>query len=96
MIPFLTRYSARSVASISGVSAASILSGNVVNVDSTRPAISRLSFSVFTCSSIGSTLSCKSLLYVDGMPLRVIISPVIWPKTLPHLPRRSSKESPAM
>lgn len=62
LIPFLTRYSARSVASISGVSAASILSGKAVRVESTRPAIRRLSFRVFTCSRMGSTLSCRSLL----------------------------------
>lgn len=79
---------------MSGDKAASILSEDIVIVDNTRLAMRRLSFRVFTCSSNGSTLSCKSLLYVDGIPLIVIMRPAIWPNTLPDLPRRSSNESP--
>jgi hypothetical protein len=42
---------------------------------------------------MGSTDSCRSLLYVDGMPLTLIMRPVIWPKARPALPRISSSES---
>ncbi|KAL7350976.1 hypothetical protein ACKS0A_08611 [Histoplasma ohiense] len=79
---------------MSGVRASRILSGKTVRVDSTRVAMSKLSFSVLMCSRSGSTLSCRSLLYVDGMPLMVIMRPAIPPNILPHLPRRSSRESP--
>jgi hypothetical protein len=64
-----------------------------VAVASDLAAICRLSFKVLTVSNIGCTLSCRSLLYVDGIPLMLIIRPAIAPNILPDLPRRSSRES---
>ena len=51
-MPFLTRYSAKSVASISGESPASIFFGLILMVDSTPVAIRIQSFAVSTLSNI--------------------------------------------
>ena len=59
---FRTRYSARSVASMSGVTAASIFLGWMVRVVRTRVAMVMLSLIVLRHSSIDSVLSCRSLL----------------------------------
>ena len=52
IVPFLTRYSARSVASMSGERPASIFLGLILMVDSTPVAIRMQSFAVSTLSNI--------------------------------------------
>jgi hypothetical protein len=59
----------------------------------TPSAIRKAADRVSTQSNKGSLSSCRSLLYVEGTPLRDIMNPDIWPNTRPDLPRRSSSES---
>jgi hypothetical protein len=59
-VPFLTRYSARSVASMSAESPASILSGLMVSVERTPVAMRTQSYTVSTVSNMSSQDSWKS------------------------------------
>lgn len=84
---------ARSVASMSGLSPASMRSGRIASVDSTPVAMRTQSCAVSNDPNISGHASWKSLLYVVGVPLMTDMTPAKLPAKTPAFPRISSRAS---
>mmetsp|Transcript_2445 Transcript_2445/g.6263 ORF Transcript_2445/g.6263 Transcript_2445/m.6263 type:complete len:202 (+) Transcript_2445:357-962(+) len=91
--PLRTRYSARSVASMSADRPFIMRSGRMLSVDMTPVAMRTQSYTVSTVSYIISQHSWKSLLYVVGVPFTTASTPARLPCTRPALPLMSSSAS---
>mmetsp|Transcript_9990 Transcript_9990/g.40494 ORF Transcript_9990/g.40494 Transcript_9990/m.40494 type:complete len:340 (+) Transcript_9990:1750-2769(+) len=91
--PLRTRYSARSVASMSGCKAARILAGWIVSVSRTPFATGSASLSVFATSNTASLSSWRSLLYADGSDDTSEVSCTAAACSRADLPRSSSRAS---
>mmetsp|Transcript_7126 Transcript_7126/g.23629 ORF Transcript_7126/g.23629 Transcript_7126/m.23629 type:complete len:264 (+) Transcript_7126:257-1048(+) len=92
-MPFLTKYSAKSVANISATRDDFIFSGFNFIVAKHPAAICKQSDIVSTVSNIPNQPSWKSLLYVVGVPFKMHSKPVSVPICLPAFPLNNSNAS---